>query len=136
MDKLLTEKVLPIAQKVRIWAEDKAMKRKQNPDLKGWCAIASAHLLRELKTAGVDSEIHLYEGQRYCHAFVVVGDYVVDVTATQFKPFSRTPVVILHHKEAEQHEFYNSSRVFCFPSKLIDYQYRQGWPREQIAVTR
>lgn len=129
-------KLFPIAQKVRIWAEDKALKRKEKLDLTGWCAIASAHLLRELKTAGIEAEIHLFESNKYSHAYVVVGDYVVDVTATQFKPFKRTPVVILHHKEAEQYEFYNGDQVFYYPSDLREYQLRNGWPKDQIAVTR
>lgn len=136
MNTILQDKVFPIAQRVRSWAEYNASKRNNKKDLTGWCAIASAYLFRELKKAGIDAEIHLYEGHRYCHAYVVVDDHVVDVTATQFKPFSKTPVVILHHKEAAQHEFYYGSQVFYFPSNLRDYQLRHGWPKEQVAFTR
>lgn len=129
------DNIVAIARRVRKWTEEKAAKR-NNKDLNGWCAIASAQLLRELKNAGIDAEIHVFESHMYCHAYVVVDDYVVDVTATQFKPFKNRPVVILHHKEAEQHEFYNSTQVFYYPSKLRDYQLKNGWPKDQVAVTR
>ena len=131
--------VLSIAQKVRTWTEQKEIKvNPSKPDLKltGWCAIASCHLFRQLANAGIKSEIHLYEGKDYSHAFIVVDDHVVDVTATQFRQFRKTPVVIIHQKEAEQYEFYNSDMIFQFPAKLRDHQLKEGWPNNQIAMTR
>lgn len=127
-----------IAKSVRIWVENKEIRlHPHKPDLTltGWCAIASAQLLRKLKNAGIECEIHLHDSD-WCHAFVVVEDHVIDVTATQFNEFRRTPVLMLHFKEAEQYRFYQTDQVFYYPSLLRDYQIRHGWPKDQWVLTR
>ena len=133
MKKELRDKVLPIARSVRKWAERKAEAAKYNPDtLCGWCAIASAHLFRALKNEGIESELHYVSG----HCFVVVDDYVVDVTATQFAELRAGDVFIKHHKEVDQHWFYQSSHIFEKPMELREHQLKENWPRRQIAYTR
>jgi hypothetical protein len=68
------------------------------------------------------------------HVFIVVDDHVVDITATQFREFEDTKIVVLHTKEAEQYDFYETSQMFETPQKLRKYQVRNHWPGEQIAL--
>jgi hypothetical protein len=125
MDKTLFDTVLGIATDVRYWAEGRA-EGDDIPDLtlRGYCAIASAELFRQLKAAGLDSEIHVWECPETAdsHAFIVVEDHVVDVTAT-------------HVREAEVHQYWNSSYSFKSVEALIKRQKKDRWPREQIAYS-
>lgn len=133
MNKELQDKVHAIATKVRQWTEDRASRANFNMgDLCGWCAIASAQLQREFIKNKIVSEIHY--NTRHC--FVVVDDYVVDVTATQFSDFKKFPVLIIHSKEVESEIFYTTHMTFKYPSELRDYQLRENWPKRQIAYTR
>lgn len=123
-----------IARAVRSWAEEKDNRRKYpTMNLNGWCAIASAELSRRLAADGYHHEIMLSECEDGCHVFVVVDDYIVDVTATQFGPFIDVPVVFQHHKELQQYWFYQPVRWFESAEVLRKYQRREGWPRDQIA---
>lgn len=133
MNKKLQSSVLSIALSVRQWAEEKATKAKYNPDtLCGWCAIASAQLFRELQRANIPAELHYVSG----HCFVVVDDYVVDVTATQFDEFPKEKVLIRHTKELSHLWFYLTEKIFLYPTELRDHQLKEKWPRKQIAYTR
>ncbi len=133
MNRVTLKQVESIAAEVRSWAQEKATRANMNARaLRGWCAISSAKLQRELMNAGIESAIHYNNG----HCFVVVEDHVVDVTATQFHAFERQPVLILHLKEAEEHHFYQTLKTFKYPSELRDYQIRQNWPKKQIAYVR
>lgn len=133
MNQVLLNTVLPIAKRVRHWTEQKAERAKFNAhNLCGWCAISAAHLFRELKNNGINAELHYAPG----HCFVVVDDYVVDVTATQFERFESNEICIMHIKEADQFTFYQSTHIFDTPSELRDHQFKERWPRKQIAYTR
>ena len=134
MDKVLHDTVAAIATDVRYWAEDKAPFGKQD-DLNGMCAIASAELYRRLKTAGIASEIHMWvwDLDESAHVYVIVDDYVVDVTATQFKQFRHGPVNIMHCKEAEAYDFYQSKEVFRCADSLRRQQRKDRWPAAQVA---
>ena len=133
MNESLRGRVLPIAERVRKWTEAKAEKANYNPhNLCGWCAISAAQLFRELKRAHIDAELHYVSG----HCFVVVDDHVVDVTATQFGPFNHVKILILHVKEAEQHWYYQTAKVFKYPTELREHQLKERWPNKQIAYTR
>ena len=129
--------VRSVATNVRYWAEAQAA-RENNTDLCGWCARASAHLFRELKKFGINSEIHLWEefGTRFAHVFLVVEDHVVDVTATQFPQFKNTDVVILHEAEAKAYEFYKTFRTFRNDVELRKHQLKEKWPKHQVAFTK
>lgn len=125
----LVEKV---AHDVRNWAEKKAG---EGDDLCGFCAIASAELHRRLKKLGIETELHLWDDSDYsCHVFLVVDDYVVDVTATQFWEFNNRRVVVLPKKAAEAYEFYNTSAVFKEPPALKRWQKKTGWPEDQMVL--
>ena len=133
MNKELRNKVLPIAKRVRAWTEAKAERANYNPhNLCGWCAISAAHLFRELSKADIAAEIHYVPG----HCFVVVDDYIVDVTATQFQAYENTEVVIAHTKEVEHFWYYKTEKTFDTPTKLRDHQLKQNWPKREIAYTR
>ncbi len=133
MNKTLRAKVMLIAENVRNWTEEKAFRTNYNPgDLCGWCAISAAQLFRELRKEKINAELHYVSG----HCFVVVDDYIVDVTATQFSEFADKKINIIHTKEAEQYWFYTAEKVFTHPTQLRKYQLEERWPRRQIAYAR
>lgn len=131
MDKALHDKVLAIATDVRYWAEARA----DRIDLSGMCAIASAELHKRLTAEGIPCEIHLWywEEDESAHVYCVVDDHVVDVTATQFGPFRNTPVMIMHHRIAEEHVFYQTREIFRDAVSLRRMQKRTRWPAMQVA---
>lgn len=133
MDKNLQANVEAIATDVRYWAEGRAPSECAN--LLGWCARASAELFKQLKEEGFEAEIHAWTSPRdeASHVFVVVDDHVVDVTATQFKEFAEEPVLIIHQKEAQAYEFYQSDKVFHSVQELLSWQKKSRWPGHQLA---
>lgn len=133
MDKNLKETLVSLAEEVRQWAERRA--RPGDEDLNGWCAKASAQLFRTLQEKNIPAEIHMWSwhNDESAHVFVVVEDHVVDVTATQFGPFRNKPIVIMHKREAEAHEFYRTERVFASADELRKHQKKTRWPNDQVA---
>lgn len=132
MDKFLRDRVFQIATETRQWVQAKADRTNYNPqDLCGWCAIAAAELHKRLTSEGIQSEIQMFTDCG-CHCYCVVEDHVVDVTATQFKEFKNTPVVILHQKEAIQ-DYHNGKLVFLTAKELRKHQKETRWPSQQIA---
>jgi len=83
------KKVIKIARIVRMWCEQEypntfgrdtpISKRK---DLEGMCGVASYILFKELAHAGIESSFMINDH----HAFLVVTDSIVDLTARQFNP--------------------------------------------------
>jgi hypothetical protein len=136
MNKTLHDTLVTIATDVRYWAEGRA--RSGDEDLNGWCAKASGQLFRTLQEEGIPAEIHMWawHNDESAHVFVVVEDYVVDVTATQFGPFRNKPVLIMHKREAEAHEFYRTVRVFADADELRKHQKKTRWPNNQVAYER
>jgi hypothetical protein len=133
MDQVVQSHVAMVATQVRYWTEGRAPQERQL--LNGWCAIASARLFNELKKLGIKSEIHAWvsDGCGSAHVYVVVDDHIVDVTATQFRPFRHEPVVIMHQREAEQHTFYQTVSVFHSVDDLRKWQKKGRWPADQMA---
>lgn len=133
MDIIMRDKILTIAKEVRDWVQEKADKTSYHPeDLTGWCAIASAELHRSLAKVNIKSEIRLRDIEP-CHAYVLVDDHVLDVTATQFVQFTHDTVVLLHAKEADAFIFYRAEFQFDSPDKLRNHQIKNKWPRKQLA---
>ena len=126
---------MAVATDVRHWAEEQATFGEYD-DLNGWCAKASAELYRRLKKVGIASEIHMWvwDLDESAHVYCVVDDYVVDVTASQFKQFRNTRVNIMHCKEAEAYDFYQSKEVFKCADSLRRQQKKDRWPTNQIAL--
>jgi len=129
----LLSTVLSIATDVRYWAEGRASNDCEN--LRGWCARASAELFKQLTMEGIKAEIHAWTCgvTDAAHVFVVVEDHVVDVTATQFWQFSESPVVVLHQREAEAHEFYQTVASIKSVQELLVWQKKSHWPGDQMA---
>ena len=134
MDRYLQDTVMAIALDVRHWAEEQATFG-EHDDLNGWCAKASAELHRRLKRRGIDSEIHMWtwDLDESAHVYCVVDDHVVDVTASQFKQFRKQRVVLMHCKEAEAYDFYQSKEVFKCADSLRRQQKKDKWPANQVA---
>ena len=118
-----------------MWVQERADRSDYNPrDLEGWCAIAAAELHKRLTADGIAVDIHMWDSEwGECHCFCVVDDYVVDITATQFRQFQGQELVIMHYKEAEAYEMYNSTRTFGCAADLRRFQKKEHWPSEQIA---
>ena len=135
----MIDHIRSVAESVRYWAEGRAVGTEGEDDLTGWCAIASAHLWRELLKIGVVGELHAWVSpadNSSAHVFLVVDDHIVDVTATQFGRMRAKPVHIQHLREAQIWDWYNSQQVFQTPEQLIKWQKRERWNREQIAWSK
>lgn len=133
MNSELFEAVNSITADVRNWTEMQQVRSNGRENLCGFCAIAAAELYRRFEKAGISSEIHMWLSDwGQAHVFVVVDDHVIDVTATQFDEFKHTPVVIMHQREAEAHQFYTSTETFNSVKLLRARQVKQKWPQNQI----
>jgi len=129
----LLSNVLAIATDVRYWAEGRS--ENHTAHLRGWCARASAELFKKLSKKGINAEIRAWTCgiTDAAHVFIVVEDHIVDVTATQFREFRDTPVLILHEKEAQDYEFYQTSASFKSVQELLVWQKKAHWPGDQMA---
>lgn len=86
--------VRKIASDVRKWIKNTYMGRYfYRDDLAGFCAIASFHLFKELQAAGFDC--YFVENESRNHAFVLWGENVIDITATQFSWERDYPEVLI-----------------------------------------
>lgn len=81
------------ARAVRRWAEKAYSHTRYSKTLNGYCSVCSYRVWKRLKAKGIDARfvINYYES----HAYVLVGEYVVDVTATQFGKFPKVMVRLL-----------------------------------------
>lgn len=102
-------------------------------DLNGYCAICSGKLWEALNVVGINSKLVVSDDGDSAHVFLVLQDYVLDVTATQFKEFKKRRVVLLHECEAEAFWFYKPCASFDTLARLRKYQIKNNWPLEQIA---
>lgn len=120
-----------IATAARTWAEQYAA---EHPNIGGthtlacYCAIASAKLWHMLRNAGINAKLVSNDH----HAFVVVDDWIVDITATQFGS-EYEKVEIRHVDDVDsvdewwwaQHYVHTCARQFRTHQRLV------GWPRSQ-----
>jgi len=122
-----------IAHQCRQWCEDRdQLEAYPSETLCGWCAIAAAHLWRELRRKGIDSVICVAELTHYSHCYILCEDHIVDITATQFQNFRNSPILILHEREAVVYEFYNTTHTFKDARELRKWQRQGRWPSCQI----
>jgi hypothetical protein len=104
------------------------------PDLAGYCAIASAALWRALAAHSIKAEIHAWESPAAeCHVFLTVDDWILDITATQFKE-TRNEKVFLRHSRDQSFYFYEVAKTFENPKQLIKWQQSTNWPLHQMAA--
>lgn len=121
------QSIRTIARRVRRWAERVDERRDgKDPNLGGLCAIASRQLHAELVLAGYEARI----AYRQEHCFVLVEDYLVDVTASQF---GGPRIVVRQIKRLDpvpwywQHQrTYKTNRGFNARLK------KDRWPRMQM----
>jgi hypothetical protein len=126
--KIDLRKVRRIARAARKWAEEYAEYKGMHRDLMCLCAIASAELHKKLRKEKQPSI--LCENREHC--FVMCGDYVVDITATQFG--IQEDIYIRKHEVVKAQSFYRINNEFSSVKKLREHQKKEGWPRDQIAL--
>lgn len=136
MDRDTKNLILSIAGDVRSHMEDRAYHETTNEKhrLDGYCAIASAELYHHLCDAEIKPEIHAAESSIGCHVFLAWSDYVIDITATQFDPYIRFPVLIKHSRELQTHWYHRTAYEFEHPKQLVKWQKKTGWARDQMAT--
>ena len=133
MDQNTKTLVKSIASQCRQWVEDRdQLERNPSGSLGGWCAIAAAHLWRELQRKGIEAAIGYANMTFSCHCYVIVDDHVLDITATQFNEFRDTSIVFVHEREAAIYKFYNTTETFSDARALRKFQKKNRWPVEQI----
>jgi hypothetical protein len=132
------KQLTPIAKQVRLWAEELIKRYGRDTgwwteDMCGLCGIASAELWSRLKEVGIGADLCVWIGVVGGHVFVETGDYVLDVTATQFG--SSNPKVVIYRKRlARAHPYWNAVRRFYSVQQLHAWQKREKWPIEQQVI--
>lgn len=117
-----------VALDVRAWAE---LYQKTSPGrywegLGGLCGIASGKLMHDLAKVNVKAQYVI--GNSHCYLYV--GDYVVDITATQF--YGGFPKIMIEHKDSPviQNSYWHKEWAVCDTMEEVDYQMR-SWPEHQ-----
>lgn len=119
-----------IALKAREIAERQAKSENLFSDqLEGFCARGTHILYKALKRAGIKARIHVSYTEEYSHVFLRVGNYIVDITATQF---NEGPVCIVPIW-GKKPDYWRRDYEFETIKELVNFQKIEGWPREQIA---
>ncbi len=129
----MKDQILNIAQDARKWAENARHAKLGIPrNLQGMCAIASAELHLRLNTAGIPSKFIMSRTVKFSHVYLLVEDYVLDITATQFGgTFRNKKVVYMHEREADLYPQYFPDVEFHTIEELRDFQVKYGWPIDQ-----
>lgn len=122
------KRVKKIARNVRKWTEEaheNGMITGGDDELGGYCAIASYELLKRLKRAKINASIAGNEN----HAFVLIDDYKIDVTATQFAEYRDIKVFI----EKIEDETFSWEHEIEWKVKTRKELLKElkAWPREQ-----
>jgi hypothetical protein len=137
-NELVTE-LNQVGQHVRTWAMRQAAADDSigiflcSKTLGGMCARASAKLYRVLSRRGIQCTISVVEMMGgTAHAFVEVGDYIVDVTATQFDEALDKVIVLERTSEKLNRPFwYGGHRVQRFTNYRDFARYVSDWEYTQ-----
>ena len=127
MDNL--NQIKTIARSVRKWAEKTYGNSNYfTKSLSGLCAICSYRLFLKLKEKGISSEfVNNYWSQ---HCFVLVDNYIVDVTATQFCYEKKMPKVLVKRLDKV-----NDREIWSIGDRARDPNHirkiLKQWPKEQ-----
>lgn len=130
---MIDPRIVEIAYKTRRWAEACGRRSYFGSTLVGFCAKGSARLHANLGEAGFSAQIGLYDDKLYedsdvggSHAFVMIQEHVVDITATQF---GLQPVEIVPFGHKAVQPFWHANFVF---DRLEDFlQHIHNWPHYQ-----
>jgi hypothetical protein len=99
------------------------------------CAIASRKLATDLKKAGFKPELALSELDKTgdtVHVFVLVNDYIVDVTASQFK---KPKLYIVPATNRNMYGPWAGQYRFAGGRNLIAYQRRTQWCPGEVTLS-
>lgn len=118
--------VLKVANQVRRWYD----KGDLTNSLDCKCAIVSASLSVALHRKGIKHRIH-YAGDGWCHVFVVVDGYLLDLTAKQFDD-DLEPIVFRRLKKREREWYWKTTHTFANAKELVSFQHDMNWPKSQI----
>lgn len=135
------QKIITIARRVRQWLKRKAkdgVYSIDHVDLSEGCGIASARLLGELLREGV-KEARIIQGS--WHAYIRIGDHILDITATQFTGFEKHPILFMPWKEfivlpKTDWWTYGIGKPIACHKRFRQLQIRGDWPEEQIIQER
>jgi hypothetical protein len=125
------QRVLTIARAVREWAEERAAQfGDSDPQLSCYCAIASAKFSMLLTAEGIKHRIGMAWTHIGGHAFILIDNWIIDVTATQFGEDEK---VLVRHAHATRLPWYHRvKRTFLSARTLIQWQQKAKWPEDQI----
>lgn len=127
------------AERIREYAESYATINQFNiTTLEGVCAFATGELFKALKSFNINSTIHVSidtpkkpENFLCYHTFLKVEDYVIDVTATQFK---RPKILIEKLTSLEKKRwFWKTHLKFTDVKSLVEWQKKHKIPEDQLA---
>jgi len=134
-------KIRYVAEKVRLAVEFLADDEgwEDPDDLCGYCARASAMISYELNSRDIEHSL-IYSD--YGHVHVRSGEYIIDVTATQFhRDMPRVIVRSIDNMGRLQkrldvdRQYWFASNEFKHPNELYEHQISEDWPEEQIVNT-
>lgn len=118
----MQNKLVSICQKVRKKVEKLSRKVDfSDKSLSCLCGVASGYLFLALQKAGIKAKIAVSE----IHAFLLVEDQIVDITASQF---GKEDICIIDAKTAIE-DFWEIEFVFKTLRGFINHQ--REWPTEQ-----
>lgn len=125
------------ARETREWAEANANERQRERELWGMCVRASVNLQARLRAHGIASVVIVASVPMGGHAFVQAGEYIVDVTATQFSEWLDQEYRPIEIFPAARREYAGAAwsgiihRTYKRPTALRAWQRAYGWPEEQ-----
>lgn len=132
---MLDKRVVEIARATRRWAMRNRERFDADEDLGGMCAIASGYMHRKLAKEGIRSRLAIND----VHCFVLVGRYLVDVTATQFNGDDHQPnhsAICVEKLFASPYEYWWIDKRFNSVEALYRFQAKCGWPIEQRVLLK
>lgn len=117
-------KINKIAIQSRRWAMRNRNKFNCDKSLAGMCGIASAYLHKSLTRNEIRSVIAVNDE----HVFIVIDEYIIDITATQF---GKKSICIVEIDKVNDY-FWNICNKFSSVDDLREYQKNELWPIDQI----
>jgi len=118
--------ITQIAEEVRVWGELLECNGICFENLRGLCAICSVELFIRLQKEGYKPLFCF----NTCHAFVVVDNKIVDVTASQFSLYRNTKILICDADDDRLTMEHDQEIVCDNISDIIDELDDVGWPEE------
>lgn len=124
-------RVLTIARAVREWAEERAAQfGDSDPQLSCYCAIASAKMSMILAAEGIKHRIGYAHSPIGGHMYILIDNWIIDVTATQFGEDEK---ILVRHAHATRLPWYHRTKqTFMSAQTLLRWQQRSYWPEDQM----